>query len=216
MELKKNDFIEIEFTGRVKDTGEVFDSNIKSELEKLHKGHNHPIESKPFIYCLGAGMFMQSVDDFLIGKKLGEYIINLNAEKAFGSRDQKAVQMIPLKIFLHHGRKPEKGEFFNFDGRVGKIASVSGGRVLVDFNHPLSGKDLIYEINVKRRVEDINEKIKAFNEFIFKKEIKYEISDKKVIYHVEENLMPLANIFKDKFKEIFGMELECVPEKINK
>jgi len=46
MTLKKGDFIEIEFTGKLKD-GEIFDSNIKEDLKKLHEGHDHPIETKP-------------------------------------------------------------------------------------------------------------------------------------------------------------------------
>ena len=40
MTLQKGDFIEIDFTGKVKD-GNVFDSTRKEELEKLHHGHDH-------------------------------------------------------------------------------------------------------------------------------------------------------------------------------
>ena len=66
--IQKNDFIEVDFTGRVKDTGLVFDSTVKEELQKLHHGHSHEINAKPFVFSIGNGMFLPSVDEFLVGK----------------------------------------------------------------------------------------------------------------------------------------------------
>ena len=63
MELRKRDFIELEFTGKLKD-GEIFDSNIREDLEKLHSGHGHEIESKPFVLCVGEQMFLKSIEEF--------------------------------------------------------------------------------------------------------------------------------------------------------
>ena len=92
MVLKKKDFIEIEFTGKTSE-GDIFDTNIKEDLEKT----NSKIQPKPFILCLGEGMFLKAVDDFLINKEVGEYNIELQPEKAFGNRNSKLIQMIPLK-----------------------------------------------------------------------------------------------------------------------
>ena len=221
MPLQKKDFIEMEFTGRIKDTGDIFDSNIKEELDKLHisQGHkeDHTHETKPLIYCLGEGMFLGGVDEYLIGKEIGKYVIGLSSEKAFGKRSRELVKMIPIKVFFQHKINPIQGAVLNFDGKMGKVLSVSGGRVLVDFNHPLAGKDVIYEVNVKKIIQDINEKIKAFNIFIFKQEIKFSVAsdNKKVIYEITESdnqLKIFVKIFKEKFKEIFGMELEIKDE----
>ena len=219
MVLQKKDFIEIEFTGKIKDTGDIFDSNVKEELEKTHQGHNHAVEAKPLIYCLGEGMFLGGVDDYLIGKEIGRHIIGLSSEKAFGKRQRELVKMIPIKIFFQHKINPVQGTALNFDGKMGKVISVSGGRVLVDFNNPLAGKDVIYEIDVKRIIQNIDEKIKAFNNFIFKRDFKFEVNqnNKKVIYEIPESdkqLKIFVGIFKEKFKEIFGMELE-IKEDIN-
>ena len=49
MKLKKDDFVEIEFTGKVKG-GEIFDSNTKDFSEEK--------KSRPFVYSLGNGMFL--------------------------------------------------------------------------------------------------------------------------------------------------------------
>lgn len=206
--IKEKDFIEIEFTGKIKD-GEVFDSTIKEELEKLHVEHDHPVEAKPFIFCLGQGMFLKALDDFLIKKETEkDYEIGLEPEQAFGKRNPSLVQKIPISVFNEQKVNPVPGVMFNFDGRVGKILTVSGGRVMVDFNHSLAGKIVVYKIKILRKVTDINEKIKALNEFFFRKEFKFEVKDKKLIIEVEESLIKLVELFKDKFKDILGLELE--------
>lgn len=207
-QIKEKDFIEIEFTGKIKD-GEVFDSTIKEELEKLHTGQDHPVEAKPFIFCLGQEMFLKALDDFLIGKEIGkDHEIELEPEQAFGKRDPSLVRKMPIGIFHEQKVNPVPGVVFNFDGRIGKILTVSGGRVMVDFNHALAGKTLTYKIKILRKVIDINEKIKAFNEFFFRKEFKFEVKDKKLILDVEESLVKLVELFKDKFKDALGLELE--------
>jgi len=207
-QIKEKDFIEIEFTGKIKD-GEVFDSTIKEELEKLHTGQDHPVEAKPFIFCLGQEMFLKALDDFLIGKEIGkDHEIELEPEQAFGKRDPSLVRKMPIGIFHEQKVNPVPGVVFNFDGRIGKILTVSGGRVMVDFNHALAGKTLTYKIKILRKVIDINEKIKAFNEFFFRKEFKFEVKDKKLVMEVEESLVKFVELFKDKFKEILGLELE--------
>ena len=208
MILQKKDFVEIDFTGSVKD-GEVFDSTIKEDLEKLHEGHDHPIEAKPFVFCLGEGMFLKSIDDFLIGKEIGNvYEIELAPENTFGKRNQELVQMIPLKIFREKNVNPVQGAALNFDGRIGKILSVSGGRIMVDFNHFLSGKTLNYKMIVHRKIDNLDEKINALNDFFFRKNFKYEIQGEKLVIEVEKPLVKIVELFKDKFKEMLGLELE--------
>lgn len=206
MSLQKRDFVEIEFTGKLED-GKVFDSNISEDIKKS----NLNIEAKPFVFCLGEGMFLKGIEDFLIGKEIGkEYKIELQPENAFGKRDSRFVQLMPMKIFIQQKINPVPGAMFNFDGRIAKILSVSGGRVIADFNNPLAGKNVIYNIKVLKKLGDINEKIKAFNEFFFKKDFKFEISDKKLIMHVEKPFAELVEMFKEKFKEIFDLEMEVI------
>lgn len=204
MTLQKRDFIEIEFTGKIKG-GEVFDSNVKKDLEKLNPTAN----PKPLIFCLGEGMFLKGIDDFLIGKEVGKYQIELSPEKAFGPRIPKLVQMVPMKIFKTQKLNPFPGAIFNFDGRVAKVLSVSGGRVLVDFNNPLAGKDVVYDINILRKVEDLNEKIKSLIDFFTKKDFKFEVKDKKLtIYTDKQSIKQFLTLFKDKFKDILGLDME--------
>ncbi len=214
MKLKKSDFVEIDFTAKFKESGEVFDSSVASELKKLSE---HAI-AKPFTYSLGQEMFLKGIDDFLIGKEIEkfpkEFKVELSAKDAFGPRDSKQVQMIPMKIFKEHNVQPIPGASLNFDGRVARILSVSGGRVLADFNNPLAGKEVVYEIKILSKVDDMNQKVKAINEFLFKKDFHFNIKDKKVTIEVDkEEMKPLVEMFKDKFKEILGLDLEVIEPK---
>ena len=154
-------------------------------------------------------MFLQGIDDFLVGKEVGKsYDIELEPENAFGKRNPTLIQTIPLKIFKEKEVYPSVGATFNFDGRIGKVLAVSGGRVMIDFNHFLSGKSLVYKITVLKKVDDINQKIKALSEFFFRREFKYEIKGEKLIVEVEKPLVKIVELFKDKFKEILALDLE--------
>jgi FKBP-type peptidyl-prolyl cis-trans isomerase 2 len=203
MVLKKKDFIEIEFTGKVKD-GEIFDSNIKSDLSKTNLNQ----EPKPFVFCLGEGMFLKSIDEFLIGKDIGKYEIELEPEKAFGNRNPKLVQIMPMRVFAQQKVNPVPGMMFNFDGRIAKILTVSGGRVITDFNNPIAGKIVQYKIIVKKKIEDLNEKIKAFINFLFRRDLKFEVKDKKIVIEVEKQTAKFVGMFAEKFKDVFDKKLE--------
>ena len=212
--LQKNDFIEVDFTGKLKDTGNVFDSTVKEELQKLHHGHSHEIIAKPFIFSIGNGMFLPGVDEFLTGKEIGkDYTIELAPENAFGKRNTQMVKVVPLKHFTQQKINPQAGMSFNFDGNIGKILSVSGGRVTVDFNNPLSGKEIIYNIKILRKVDDVSQKVKSLNDFLFRQEFKFRIDEKnkKIIFELEEkqkSFQAFIELFKEKFKEIIGYDLE--------
>ena len=211
MVLKKNDFVEVEFTARVKD-GEIFDSNVKDDLKKTKPD----VEPKPVIFSLGTDMFLKGVDDFLIGKDLGKYNIELTPEKSFGDRDSKLIQLVPMRIFREQNLKPVQGFVFNFDGRMAKILSVSGGRVIADFNNPIAGKTVVYDVNVIRKVEDIKEKTKAFIDFLFRRDMDFKIDEKKIILETEKNMVKFVELFKDKFKEILDLDLEVLEKKEEK
>jgi FKBP-type peptidyl-prolyl cis-trans isomerase 2 len=209
MALKKGDFIEIEFVGKVKD-GNVFDSNTKDGLEKMGTKGN----PKPFVFSLGHGMFLKGIDEFLVGKEIGEYDILVKPEDAFGKRDPNLIQRIPVKNFVEHGLNPIPGSVFNFDGRLAKVLTVSGGRVMIDFNNPVAGKDLDYKIKVVRLVQEDKEKINALNDFFFRKELDFEVKDKKIEMKFPLELKQFGELFKDKYKEILGMDLVVLDSKV--
>jgi FKBP-type peptidyl-prolyl cis-trans isomerase SlyD len=203
MSLQKKDFVEIEFTGRTED-GIIFDSNIQKDLNEA----KIKSQAKLFTFAIGEGMFLKGIDEYLIGKEIGKHKIELEPENAFGKRDSRLVQMIPIKQFHQQKINPVPGIVMNFDGRVGKILTVSGGRVMVDFNNPLSGKKVIYDLKIIRKVVDLNEKISAINNFLFQREFKFEVKDKKLIIETDSQMKRIVELFRNKYKEIIGLDLE--------
>jgi FKBP-type peptidyl-prolyl cis-trans isomerase 2 len=173
-------------------------------LEKLNPQAN----PKPLVFSLGEGMFLKGVDDFLIGKEVGKYQIELVPEKAFGPRMKEFIQMVPIKIFGGQNINPFPGAVFNFDGRIAKILAVSGGRVTVDFNNPLAGKTVVYDINILKKIEDLNEKIKSFILFLFRRELNFSVKENKIIIEAEKEMTQFIKMFGGKFKDMFNMDVE--------
>lgn len=208
MVLKKGDFVEVEFTGKIKD-GSIFDSNIKEDLEKAKiKG-----SPKPFVFPLGERMFVKGVDNFLIGKDIGEHHVELKPEDAFGKRDPKLIQTIPMKLFQQQRLNPIPGSMFNFDGKLGKILTVSSGRVMVDFNNPIAGKNVEYKIKVNKKVDSMDEKIKAMNDFFFREDFDFKVNDKELVIEVSKEKIPFVKMFEDKYKEILGLTIKAIEAK---
>jgi len=176
--LNENDFIEIDYIARIKDNG-IFDLTNK-EIAKENNIYNKDFKYKPVIICLGKGDIIKGLDSKIIGKDIGKYTIELNPEEGFGKKDGKLIKLVPTKEFTKQNIKPMPGMQLNLDGFIGRIISVTGGRTLVDFNNPLSGKNLVYEIEIKRRITDKKEQLEGFLDILFK-DYKLELKDDEAV-----------------------------------
>lgn len=210
MAINKNDFIEIEFTGKISNTDEIFDTNIGADAKKA----NLDIKNiKPFILSAGHKMLPDGFDADIIGKELRKsYIVNIKPEEAFGKRNPQMIRMIPTKHFHEQKINPERGMQLSLDGQLVKILSSDKGRTLVDFNNPLAGKDVTYTYKINKIVTNQKEKIDALQEFLFKRIFEFDINGKTVTFKVEKQLKPFVKMFAPKFKEILGLEVESKVE----
>ncbi|MBI2671612.1 peptidylprolyl isomerase [Candidatus Woesearchaeota archaeon] len=177
MKIKKGEFIEVDFVGRIKDTNEIFDLT-KEDTAKENNIYNSDFQYKPVIICVGEGHLLKGLDEKLIGKEEGKHKIELKTEEAFGKKDLKLLRLVPVNIFRKENLKPFPGLNVNIDGIIGTIRSVSGGRVIVDFNHPLAGKDLFFDLEIKRIVKDDKEKVESLVSKL-SKEFEVNIKEKK-------------------------------------
>lgn len=159
--IKEKDFVEVDYTGKLAD-GVVFDTTVE-EIAKKNDLFSKEMKYGPATICVGEKQILPGLDEELVGKELGkEYAINLLPEKAFGKRDIKKLKIVPLSTFKEHQVQPQPGLQIDIDGEMGTINRVSGGRVIVNFNHPLAGKEVIYTFKINRKIEDTKEKIIAF------------------------------------------------------
>jgi FKBP-type peptidyl-prolyl cis-trans isomerase SlyD len=158
MAIKKGDFVEVEYTARLKSTNKVFDTTE----EKIAKENDFPEGNTtygPMIIAAGEGHLMKGVDEFIIDKEPGTYKIDLEAEKAFGKKNAKLLRLISRGEFHKHKIDPIPGLEVELDGNRGIVRTVNGGRVIVDFNHPLASQDVTYDMNIKRIITDDKEKV---------------------------------------------------------
>ncbi len=164
MAIKDGDFVRVNFTGKIKENDEVFDTTydeIAQEAEIFDENKTY----KPIPIVVGGNHLLPAIEEEIVGLEAGERkTVEVESDDAFGPRDPKAIQLIPMKEFKKQGMTPYPGMRISAEGGEGRILTVNGGRVKVDFNHPLAGKDLIYDVEVTEIIEDNEEKIKSMIE----------------------------------------------------
>ena len=219
--IKKGDFVELDFVGRIKDNNEIFDLT-KENVAKENNIYNSKLSYKPMTICVGEGDILKKLEEKLIGKDKGEHKVEIKTEEAFGKKNPTLLKLVPIKIFKKENLRPFPGLNVKIDNLIGTVRSVSGGRVIVDFNHPLAGKDLVFDIEIKRIVKDTEEKIDSI---VSKANSKYELKIENEKLYLEIKLddihkgMLKAKILKlvPEIKEvIFDDEVEKVKSNLNK
>ncbi|MBS3104633.1 peptidylprolyl isomerase [Candidatus Woesearchaeota archaeon] len=159
--IKKHDFVEIEYTGRIKEDNSIFDTT-EEKVAKENGVYNKNEDYIPVVICIGENNILKNLEEQMIDKETGkEYTFEISSNNAFGKKDAKMIQLIPANKFRQQNIQPIPGLQLNIDGVFGVVKTVSGGRCLVDFNHPLASKDLVYHVKINRVVEDNKEKIKS-------------------------------------------------------
>jgi peptidylprolyl isomerase len=161
MALQKGDFILIDYVAKVKETGEVFDTTSEEVAKKEHLYKEGDIY-EPKLVAIGEGWVLKALDESLVSMEAGKAATSeISPDKAFGSRDPEKVKRVPLKQLLAKEITPSIGARVEFNGKMATIRAVGAGRVLLDYNPPLAGKTLIYEVTVQKKLETIEEQIGA-------------------------------------------------------
>ena len=116
---------------------------------------------------------------------IGPYELNLLDDVNFGKMGSEAIE-IALKV-RHHG-----------------------GRVVVNFNHPLSGKEVVYTFKIRRKIDDAAEQITSFLSMSFKipeKQMKVQVQNGKATVELPVNLPPpLTDALMKKLAELTGVK----------
>ena len=189
VKVEKGDFIQVDFVGRLKENNKIFDLTDE-ELAKQDNIHNPRANYGPLVICIGHGQLLKGLEEELIGKEIGkEYKIELKAEKAFGNKNAKLIKVVPSTKFRKEKLNPFPGLHVNVDGLLATVKSVSSGRVILDFNHPLAGKDVVYEVKLIKKITSLDEQVKSIVQLVLGiKDFEVEIKDKKVNLKIKEKL----------------------------
>jgi FKBP-type peptidyl-prolyl cis-trans isomerase 2 len=146
--MQKGDLISIAFTGKDASTGKVFDTTDKDIAQKEGLATQNK-NWGPIPIIVGSGEILPGLEESLTSLKVGESKkIVLEPSKAFGERNPQLVRVLPLSEFTKNKISPVPGTIVNANDMMGKVQSVSGGRVRVDFNPDLAGKKVEYDLKV--------------------------------------------------------------------
>lgn len=112
-------------------------------------------EDEPLELTIGDKTLTDGMEDALIGLKTGETIkATLSPEQAYGYPNEENIHNIPIEDFPDD-MPPEVGQVIAFDAPtdgdeiLGTIIEVNNTEVQVDFSHPLAGRTLIFEAEIK-------------------------------------------------------------------
>ncbi|HJK01426.1 MAG TPA: peptidylprolyl isomerase [Methanocorpusculum sp.] len=154
MAIENGDYIRLNYTGSV--NGNTFDTT-NAELAKKAGIFRENAMYNPIVVKVGAGHVLPGLDEDLIGKEIGkEYTIIIPAEKAFGEHKKDEVKAVDKRALP---QKVSILERVRVDGREGVVINKIGNRYLLDFNHPLAGKEVTYIYKIEEIVEDTLERL---------------------------------------------------------
>ena len=213
MAYEEGDFIKIDYVGTVKDSGEIFDTTKQEEADKEGLQYEDPSRFKPMVVCLGQDQVLDGLDKELQGKEDGQYTIELEPEEAFGKKKSDLLKLIPKREFKSKEVDPYPGLELTIDGQRGTVRSVSGGRVIVDFNHPLASKELIYEVEILGEVEDVEEQVNSFLENLGIPNESLTVEDGEATIMMEQPLPEqITNQLKEQIEEAVDVEVTFTSE----
>ena len=107
----------------------------------------------PFVFLFGAGQLLPDFESNLSGKSIGDaFDFRISAEKGYGLSDVQNIVPIPITVFVDDQGKPDTsllkvGNVLPMSDNSGnkyqgRVKEVTEDQVIMDFNHPLSDKEL--------------------------------------------------------------------------
>ena len=158
MVFSKGSLLLVDYTAKVKDTGEVFETTSEEEAKK-HSLHEHNVKYQPKLVSVGESWIIKGVDEALEKTSVGDKkTIEVTPAKGFGERDTGKVRKIPLRKLGEDAEKVSIGDRIEVDGKNGIVRFIGAGRVQIDYNHRFAGKTIIYAINVLKELKSDAEK----------------------------------------------------------
>jgi peptidylprolyl isomerase/FKBP-type peptidyl-prolyl cis-trans isomerase SlyD len=190
VKMKSGDWILINFLGQVKATGEVFDLT-KEEDARKHDLYDEEKKYGPVLVIVSGGMIIPGVEKHLLEMRIGETKeFDVPPAEALGPRRPELMRVFSIAKFMQQKITPFPGLVLNIDGRNAKVLSVAGGRVRMDFNHPLAGKELHYRIEIVELVKETKKQIESLLRY-YNVEGKVTITGKKASISPEKEPNPM-------------------------
>lgn len=137
MQVKSGDLVRVHYTGTLLD-GTQFDSSV---------GRN------PLEFTVGAGQMIAGFDAGVVGMVVGEKkTIQIDPDHGYGQKNPEAIIEFPAEN-VPADMKVEVGMKLNLQNQQGQpvpveVIEIKEGVIIMDANHSLAGKDLIFEVEI--------------------------------------------------------------------
>ncbi|WP_456328975.1 FKBP-type peptidyl-prolyl cis-trans isomerase [Archaeoglobus sp.] len=155
--ISDGDFIRLSYTAKLED-GTIVDTTDE-EVAKEHGIYNENARYGDIYAVIGKGHILPGLEEDIKGKEVGyKGTVEIPPEKAFGEYNPELKDTFSINRFKE---RPEIGQRVRIGDRIGTVERIVGRRVIVDFNHPLAGKKIVFEYEIKEKLEKPEDKIKA-------------------------------------------------------
>ena len=161
MTFDKGSLILVDYTAKVKDTEEIFDTTIEEDAKK-HSIHEQNVKYQPKLVSIGEVSYpvLKGLDEALAKTAVGDKLtVEVTPDKGFGERDSGKVRMIPIRKLGEDAEKVSVGDTIEVDNKRGIIRFIGSGRVQVDYNHRYAGKTILFDVNVIKSLDSPSDKV---------------------------------------------------------
>lgn len=167
MTVKKGDIVRIDYEAFLADDKKLFDTTKESVAQESGLfDEKYKYAAMPVL--IGGGKVFPGLEEAILTAAVGaEVEVTIPFAEAAGERDPKKVEIYSMRDFIKQEIQPYPGLELSLGNRRATVMSVTAGRVRVDFNNPLAGKDLIYKFKVIEIIDDPVEKAMAIIDLDF-------------------------------------------------
>lgn len=168
--MNNGDFLKIEYEVRAGEEKKLVDTSKESLAKENDIYHEHRKYDDEVI-IVGSDKQFPEINESLEKSEEGkEFEVIIPADKAYGLRDNKNIKVHTAREFQRLEINPVVGQEVSVNNRRGRVLSVTPGRVLVDYNHPLAGKTIYYKYKVDKTITDVAEKLLAIIHMYYQSE----------------------------------------------
>ncbi len=155
--------LKIDYTAKIADEDGVmiFDTTIESiaKEESLYKPNKY---YEPMLIVLGKGWVPIGLENVLEKANVGDkFKVNVPCQEAYGPKDPSKIKLVARREFQKMNINPSIGDRIQLGMQTGTVLSVSSGRVRMDYNHILAGKDIEYNIKIHNLITGDKNQIAA-------------------------------------------------------
>lgn len=143
--IENGDTISVNYIGKLED-GTIFDTSIKEAA--IEAGiYNQMRDYEPLTFTVGAGQMIKGFDEGVVGMKVGEEkTFTIPPEEAYGEYSEELARELSVDAVDF---TPEVGmQLVTDNGLTGTITEVNENSFVVDFNHDLAGKTLVFLVRI--------------------------------------------------------------------